>query len=32
MDSKTNKLEELEQKCQGIRDEILRVVSKNGGN
>ena len=32
MDSKNYKIEELEKKCQEIRDEILRVVSKNGGH
>ena len=32
MDSKNYKIEALEQKCQEIRDEILRVVSKNGGH
>jgi 1-deoxy-D-xylulose-5-phosphate synthase len=32
MDSKNNKIEALERVCQEIRDEILRVVSKNGGH
>jgi len=32
MDIKNKSLEELEQLCQDIRAEILRVVSKNGGH
>lgn len=32
MDIKTKSIEELETVCQDIRNEILRVVSKNGGH
>ena len=32
MDIKSKSTKELEQVCQNIRDEILRVVSKNGGH
>ena len=32
MDIKNKSIEELKELCQDIRDEILRVVSKNGGH
>ena len=32
MNTKDNKIVELESLCQDIREEILRVVSKNGGH
>ena len=32
MNFQSKKIKELEVKCQNIRDEILRVVSKNGGH
>ena len=32
MNIKSKNIEELEEVCQDIRKEILRVVSKNGGH